>query len=99
MRISKINGYNYAQPKTNLKQRSCNNVLKTQNSNVSNVQFQASLGKIMGGVLGTAAIIAFAPAVAVVGLAGVGTLAGIAVGHAIDEKIEEKEEEKKNKEK
>lgn len=62
------------------------------------VNFKGNAGKIIGAVLGTAAIVVAAPAVAIVGLAGIGTLAGAIAGNAVDEKLEEKEE-KKNKKK
>ncbi len=61
-----------------------------------NVNFKGNAGKIVGAILGTAACVVFAPAVAMVGLAGIGTLAGAVAGNVVDEKLEEREEKKNN---
>ena len=64
-------------------------------TNENNVAFKASVGKIAGFILGAAAVAVAAPGVAMVGLAGIGALPGMMLGHAIDEKIEEHQNKKK----
>ena len=53
--------------------------------------------KIVGAVAGAVAVVALAPGVAAIGLAGLGAAPGAILGTAVDEKIDEKNEKKDKK--
>lgn len=98
MRINSV-GINYSAP-NNLKIK---HAKKQQHSNINqepalgseNPNFKGNAGKIIGGLLGLAAIAVICPAAVAVGLGGIGAGTGLLIGAAVDEKLEEEEEKKK----
>ena len=78
----------------------CNHtVIKHNNPYPTNntPNFKGNGGKYIGGLLGFIAITAICPAITMVGLGGLGVIAGMAAGGVVDEKIEEKQESKNKK--
>lgn len=57
--------------------------------------FNGNAGKVIGGIAGFIAITAICPVITMVGLGGIGVMAGLAAGSAIDDKIEEKQNQSK----
>ena len=82
---------------SNKKIHSAKNQPKIYYQNDAVPSFNGSAGKVIGGIAGFIAITAICPAITMMGLGGLGVLAGLTVGNAVDEKIEEKQEQSDKK--
>ncbi len=90
MRVSSIsyNMYNRSVDYSS-KNRQASRLYKNNYVNNSEPSFQGcNVGKVVMGIVGTAAVVVFFPSVAIAGLAGLGTLTGAAVGSVLDDKID-----------
>lgn len=98
MRVSSIsyNMYNRSVDYSS-KNRQASRLYKNNYVNNSEPSFQGcNVGKVVGGIVGTAAVVVFFPSVAIIGLAGLGTLTGAAAGSVLDDKIDEANKDKDN---
>ena len=96
MRVSSIsyNMYNHSVDYS-LKNRQASRLYKNNYVNNSEPSFQGcNVGKVVMGIVGTAAVVVFFPSVAIAGLAGLGTLTGAAVGSVLDDKIDKMKNDK-----
>ena len=73
--------------------------LKQHSDENSGVSFKGNFGKIVGGTLGTGAVVAasFFAAPAIICLAGAGLVAGMVAGDVAEDKINKEGEYKKDK--
>ena len=93
MRVSSITTY---QMPSNVQHKKNNrtvtgNLRKNEPNPASAPSFKGNLFKITGLIAGAAAVVVFAPAVAAMGLAGLGAAPGAILGALLDEKLEEKD--------
>lgn len=96
MRVSSIsyNMYNRSVDYSS-KKRQASRLYKNNFVNNSEPSFQGcNVGKVIGCIVGTAAVVVFFPSVAMVGLAGLGTLTGAAAGSVLDDKIDKMKNDK-----
>ncbi len=99
MRINSV-GINYS-AQNNLKVKHAKkqqlaNITQEPSLGSEQPNFKGNAGKIIGGLLGLAAIAVICPAAVAIGLGGIGAGTGALIGAAVDEKLEEEENDKKN---